>query len=313
MALYTRLTDSRIKEILSDYNLGEMVSISPLEGGQANSSFRIDTHKERFILSVCDEKNSREIDTLTRVLEYLNSKDFPTSPLIRTMSGHRFLTHDKKPVYVKKFIPGRVIQNLKPDMVFDVGKAMAVLHRLQKIPGLPDRFPYGLDAFDRVLVQDLGHPFIKWLKKQKDYLIMAMDPSMKKRFIHGDIFWDNLVFSNDGGLRAILDFEEACNYYTLFDLGMCAVGCCSHHGEFDLSMVARLLKGYTQEIDLCEKEKSQFKVFLVYAATAAAFWRFRQYNLVFPDPEKQDFYQELSCLADQARDMREDRFLRIFN
>jgi homoserine kinase type II len=99
---------------------------------------------------------------------------------------------------------------------------------------------------------------------------------------------------------AILDFEEACYYYRLFDLGMCAVGCCSKNGKFDLAKIKALMTGYTSRQPLMPEELRQLSIFVEYAAVAASLWRFRQYNINYPDSGKADSYLELSSLADQT-------------
>lgn len=42
------------------------------------------------------------------------------------------------------------------------------------------------------------------------------------------------------------------------------------------------------------------KTFIVYAAVATAFWRFRQFNILFPSVELADSYIEMKNIADQV-------------
>lgn len=301
MATYTTLTRAETDRLLARYDLGETRRVSPMPGGQANSSFRIETDRGTFILSVCDEKEMEEVRTLTRVMAWLRDHGFPTTRPVATRSGKPVIQHDGKPVYVKAFIPGDLVRDLTRDMIREIGDAMARLHAVPPPPGLAGRFPYGMEAFETR--PSLPHPFIGWLADKKRFLDASLDVSMDKGLIHGDIFWDNLVFQN-GRLAAILDFEEACLFFPLFDLGMAAVGCCSANGRFDAEKIMALLDGYQRRRPLDQAEKQQFPVFLTYAATAGAFWRFRQYNVRFPLPEKMESYQELAGLADQAPGLR---------
>ncbi len=308
MAAYTTLTPFEVRSLLSNYNLGKLADFIPMEGGQANSSIKIKTEKGVFILSVCDEKNDQEIRMLTCLLADLESRDFPTTRPVRTKTGDFLISHEGKPVYVKEFIHGQVIQFLSNDMVCQVGEIMATLHKMTPVKGIPEQFPYGIESFDDVLERGSQHSYIVWLEEKKKFLEQSLDPNMEKGFIHGDIFWDNLVFSQ-GTLTAVLDFEEACYYYRLFDLGMCSVGCCSLNGFIDMEKVKALLKGYQKNTPLIKNEKVQFKHFLEYAAVAGSFWRFRQYNIKHPDPNKVDTYLEFSALADQIHTMGQTEFM----
>ncbi len=308
MADYTRLTREILEQLLGAYDLGELESMAPLEGGQANSSMKIKTRTGAFTLSVCDEKNPSQVLCLTRILAYLEAHGFPTPRLVRTRDGRSFIDYGGKPVYIKEFIPGQVCPLLLPDMIFQVGQAMARLHALPPPPGLPRQFPYGLNAFDELLDAKSSHPYQNWLQEKRTFLAATLDPAMARGFVHGDIFWDNLIFSGPV-LTALLDFEEACLYYKLFDLGMAAVGCCAANGVFDLDRVKQLTTGYQSLCPLTETEKKQYKIFMEYAAVAASFWRFRQYNIRYPSPDKKDNHRELSSLAEQVHAMEENQFL----
>jgi homoserine kinase type II len=311
MADYTKLTLKTVKAIISEYDLGEFKSMAPLDGGQANSSVKILTRTGAFTLSVCDEKNADDIHCLTRVLTYLEARGFPCTRLIVTRNGSPFIHHGTKPVYIKEFLTGEVCRDLSHEMLIQVGNAMAKLHALASPPNLPDQFPYGLESFDELFGIGMLHPYVKWLKKKKEFLITAIDQTMAKGFIHGDIFWDNLLFSKDT-LVAILDFEEACTYFKLYDLGMAVVGCCAQNKNFSMDQVKQLIRGYEQVCPLTDPEKKQLKIFMEYAAVAASFWRFRQYNLRYPSPGKKDNYLELAGLADQIHSMEDQKFADIF-
>ncbi len=312
MADFTRLSNSDLENILNQYDIGDLIDFSSMKGGQANSSFILETTQGYFILSVCDEKNSEEINTLTMVLEYLESKGYPTSRIIQTRDKAGFITWSNKPVYMKRFMTGDVVKDLNSQMLFQAGQAMAKLHEIPPLEVMPDKFPYGFAAFEQVFDSGIHHSYLPWLKDKKKFLKAFFDSSndtpMKKGFIHGDVFWDNLLFSG-GDLIAVLDFEEACQYYQLFDIGMCSVGCCAQHGKFDINKISDLIQGYQSRIKLTTQEQKQLKIFIEYAAVAGSFWRFRQYNIKNPDEKNKNSYLELSGLADQIHEMSDEEFL----
>jgi len=120
--------------------------------------------------------------------------------------------------------------------------------------------------------------------------------------LHGDIFTSNIVITA-AQEPVIMDFEESCYYYRLFDLGMAAIGTSSENGQLNIAKINALLKGYQQYNLLTAIEKRCFKIFLSYAATATAFWRFRQFNILVPIAARKDSYKEMQQLAIQARHM----------
>jgi len=313
MAEYTRLTPDTLASLLSCYDLGTLTGITPLDGGLANSSMKITTESGTYTLTVCDEKNEQEIDCLTRVVAHLVQNGIPTPKVIPARSGSAFLMHDSRPVYIKEFLPGQVRADLSFSMLFQVGEVLADLHRLAPPPDVPQAFPYGMGTFSEIFALRLNHPYVDWLRQKIGFLQSALDPAMEKGLIHGDLFWDNLVFDDDL-LAAVLDFEEACHYYKLYDIGMCAIGCCARDNRLSMARIASLVDGYQQRCPLTHTEKKQLKVFIEYAGAAASFWRFRQYHVRRPDPARQDSHLELSCLADQVHDMDDREFLdRVFS
>ncbi|MCF8075470.1 MAG: homoserine kinase [Desulfotignum sp.] len=312
MAEYTRLTPETIASLLSCYDLGTVTDMTPLAGGLANSSIKITTVSGTYTLTVCDEKNAREIDCLTRVVAYLDKQGIPTPRVIPARSGDLFIMHDSRPVYIKEFLPGQVREDLSFSMLSQVGEVLADLHRLDPPPEIPQQFPYGMGAFSEIFEMRLDHPYVDWLRQKIGFLQSALDPAMEKGLIHGDLFWDNLVFTHDI-LVAVLDFEEACHYYKLYDIGMCAIGCCARDERLSMARIASLVQGYEQRCPLTHTEKKQLKIFIEYAGVAASFWRFRQYHVRHPDPTRQNSHLELSSRADQVHAMDDREFLdRVF-
>jgi len=303
LADLTILSIEDIQSILENYHLGDLKNAIPLSGGQANSSYKLLTAGGSFTLSVCDEKSAEEIHTLTRVLDYLEINRFPATRLVRPAIGTDFIEYKGKPVYIKQFLDGGVIRELDGPMLEQVGNAIAQLHELTAPDCVPHSFAYGIEHFEEVLTADISHPFKDWLKDKTDMLKSELDLTMARGFIHGDIFWDNLLF-NKGKLTAVLDFEEACQYIRLFDLGMAALGCCSAEGRFNADKITWLIQSYQPRRSLTGTEKAQFIPFIVYAATATAFWRFKQYNLRHPNLNLADSYKEMAALADHPPEVR---------
>ena len=299
MANYTKPTFSELKMLLSNYDTGKVEKAAPLEGGQANTSIKITSEKGIFVLSICDEKDPGDIRNLTEILLLLERQQFQTTRLVVTKKGENFILHGAVPVYMKEFLPGQTVQNLSTDMLGQVGSAMASLHRFKQIKSIQDSFPNGLEAFAVLLKEGLNHPYLDWLTRKKEFLHKSINVGMPKGFIHGDIFWDNLLFDS-GSLVAILDFEEACYFYKLFDLGMAAVGCCSKNGRFNIPSIRSLLSGYTQISPLTIQEREQLTIFIEYAAVSASFWRFRQYNIrrLSPTKKRKLHRTDLSCRSD---------------
>ena len=289
------------------------MNMEPLTGGQANSSFKIKTETGFYILSICDEKSQSEVKLLTTLLDYLEEHDFPTTRVVKTDAGSPLIAYEEKPVYIKKYIEGEVFDHLNEGKVYQMGEKLAQLHEITPHPELADQHAYGIECFDEVFQDPLKDDFELWIKEKTQYLNRTLKLDLPKGFIHGDLFYDNTLYQ-DETLVAILDFEEACHYYRIFDLGMCAISACARDGFFSLELLKALIAGYETVRRLEQAEKEQLQVNAEYAAIATAFWRFRQYHVRNPEKEKAGAHLEMKQLADQVHEIPNDFFsTAVFN
>jgi len=298
MASYTRIKQSDLVEILSAYSLGEPLSIHELKGGQANSSFRFATRQGDFVLSVCDEKPLPEVIRLVAVLDLLKTHDFPTTRVVKTRNGEPALDWHGKPVMIKSYIAGDVPREINGAMMRQVGRQLARLHRIPAPAGIPRRFAYGLDSFREVIDAHRHSGYGRWLAAKSRSLEEALACDLPRCMIHGDLFYDNTLF-DDGQLVAVLDFEEVCVYFRIFDIGMCLVGFWAREGKVSLELAGSLLSGYQSEMPLTAEERARLRDFAVFGATATSFWRFRQYNMVIPGSPLARSHLPMDRLADE--------------
>lgn len=309
MATYTTLDRYQIERLLKNYDVGPLLHFEALSGGKANSSIIISSGKGRFVLSVCDEKESGEIDSLTAILEYLDEHDFPTTRIVRTVSGRSMVALGDKPVYLKEYIEGRVETEFSPSMVHQVGMVLARLHEVPTHHKLPQEFAYGIEAFDEIVCGESRGGYPEWLLEKKELIKGACSEDLPRGFVHGDLFSDNILFM-DNKLVAVLDFEEACIYFLLFDLGMCVTGCCTVNGRFSLDLAAELIHGYQSVRKLQPLEQQLLQLHIEYGAVATSFWRYRQYNQRYPEAGQSMLYKEMTVLAEEVHDIPEGKFIK---
>ncbi|MFT5726737.1 MAG: homoserine kinase type II [Desulforhopalus sp.] len=305
MATYTVLTSQTIKNLLQSYDLGELLDFQIMDGGQANSSVIITTGRGKYVLSVCDEKSEKDIKILTSTLDQLNHHGFRTSRLIKTREVTGHIDYQGKPVYIKEYIEGDVEKLLSAEMYYQIGQELAKLHSVPAPSDLLETFSYGIEKFIEVTASDGDYPI--WLKEKTKQLQSCLNNGLPKGFVHGDLFYDNILFHN-GKLTAVLDFEEACHYFLVFDLGMCIAGSCSVGETLSLDSATSLVEGYQSVRQLEKLEKELLQLHIIYGAVATSFWRFRQFNIVYPNIGKNHVYTEMMNLANHVDSISEIDF-----
>ena len=304
MARYTTLSTSELARIVAQYPIGTSLKLEEMPGGFGNSNFKLTTTDGEFLLKICDEKDSAELNMQIALLQHLRQHAYPTVYPILTTDQKPLIHETFGSVMLYPFLQGEEPRP-SPNILAHLGEALAKLHRIPPIAGLP-RFAMGISQMRPFLqeVQDTKfatHPFVGSLKSQLEELKPHLNAPLPKGLLHGDLFLDNTLFDGED-MVAILDFEEGCYDTLLIDIGMTIIGCCytSDH-RLHLEAVRRFLDAYNTMRPLTESEWKHLDRFVHYAALSIAFWRFRQFNIRRPDAHRANTYQEMITRSAQFK------------
>ena len=302
MARYTTLSSTELAHIVARYPIGIPLKLEEISGGFGNSNFKLITTNGEFLLKICDEKDLTELKMQISLLQHLYKYRYPTVYPVLT-KDQKPLTHEPVgSVMLYPFLQGDEPQS-SPNTLAQLGEALAKLHRIPPITGLP-RFAMGISQmhpfFKEVRnTQFAAHPFVELLKSQVESIEPQLNDSLPVGLLHGDLFLDNTLFDGDR-LVAILDFEEGCYDTLLIDVGMTLIGCCyTPQHKLNLKAARRFLDAYNAGRPLTNSEWEHLDCFVHYAALSIAFWRFRQFNIRRPDTRRADTYQEMLTRSEQ--------------
>ena len=319
MATYTQLTQLEIQKLADNYHL-QITEFAPLDGGNGNSSYLVKVGKKTYVLTVCDDKKFDEVFKMGQLLLLLEQHKVPCNRVIPTHSGKILTTYssahssgkEDKAVMLKEYIAGQVVEVLDEAMLFEVGKQAAKLNQITAPDYLPTHHPYGRQLFPNANGLNIDPKYEAWMTQQIDYLQQHLSEELPRGLIHGDLFFDNLLFdetSDEWAFKAIIDFEEACHYYSVFELGMAVVGTCIDDDiKVNLDKVRALVAGYQQIRSLQSIEKQSLQLFIQYAAVATSYWRFNHYNVEEPDINQANHHWQMVQLANAVSDISAKRF-----
>ncbi len=313
MAQYTILDDAGIQDILILYGIEKIQSYEVLSGGLANTNYLVQTEQHSLVLTICEQKTHEEAKRLGVLLEYLKQNKFSTSKLVKASNGALTVAWQDKPVLLKEFIVGDIVQDLSKSRLIYLGRELAKLHRIEAPDYVAQDLSFGMGYFDEVQAYASESSFYKWLKHTQEYIENYITVDLPKSLIHSDIFYDNIIISKESKHPIIMDFEEACYYYRIFDIGMMLIGVCRDDKIINLTKVSHLIAGYEKEMKLLDIEKKALKAFTVYAATATGFWRHYNFNYVNIIPDKKGHYLEMKLLADSLINMDDGDFDKAIN
>ena len=269
MARYTNLSPTELAHIVAQYPIGTSLKLEEIPGGFGNSNFKLTTTDGEFLLKICDEKDTAELNMQIALLAQLQQHAYPTVYPILTKAEQPLIHETFGSVMLYPFLRGTP-PSPSPRVLAQLGAALAELHRIPPIADLP-RFAMGISQM-RPFFQEVrdtefaAHPFVELLKSELETIEPQLNTPLPMGLLHGDLFLDNTLFDGDQ-MVAILDFEEGCYDTLLLDVGMTIIGCCyTPEHRLNLKAVQGFLDAYNAMRPLTDSEWQHLDCFVHYAA-----------------------------------------------
>ncbi len=196
-----------------------------LSGGASRETWRFTADGQPLIAQCQRNGDERDMSVEVAVLSAAWRQDVPVAELLASGSFA-----DGGGFFITEFVPGETVprrilrddeyRSARSRLAGQLGEAAARIHQIDvaTIDGLDDDDQ--LDHYQSVL-DDLGEPHpafelaIRWLLSNRP-------ESTRRTLVHGDLRLGNLIV-DDGGLRAVLDWELAHIGNPMEDLGWACV------------------------------------------------------------------------------------------
>jgi len=138
MAAYTILNEGVINAILENYNIAPVRNFEVLGGGSENTNYFVESDDGKFVLTICENKTLEHSRALATLLEHLMENGFHTSKVIRDKDGECISTLNGKPIMLKGFLDGKVLEAFDLDMTRKLGQQIGRLHQIKPLTHLPE-------------------------------------------------------------------------------------------------------------------------------------------------------------------------------
>jgi homoserine kinase type II len=301
MKQYSILKKQDVTRILKPYSIKNLTNIEKLSGGSENTNYLITANNHHYVLSLFENKSLDHVKVLAQLLLHLNENNFKASQTVSTTNGQTVTCWNKKPIIIKHFIEGEIMDTLPNHIIELVGEATGKLHQVPPPDYLPKTLDYGQENFKLVNQYAPKTSFEDWIQAVRRYIQPYLKIDLPKAFTHSDLFCSNIIISSDKKSVTIIDFEESTYYYRVFDIGMAIIGLCSEGKVLNQKKVKSFLLGYKKEIKLTPDEEKALQPFTVYAGASMTFWRHKNFNYVYPNMGLNNHYKALQALADYAK------------
>jgi homoserine kinase type II len=282
----------------------------PIAVGTINTNLCVETAAGRLFVRINEGKAPDDIRREADIVAHAASRGVPTPVPLRTPAGEPFVRWSGELASVFPWVEGRTLRRpeLLPAHAAAVGRGLAALHRAS--PGFPDQRPgrYEPDEIARRFahVSGLGRPelarAVAVLGPELEALAGARAAHLTTGIIHGDLFMDNVLFTDAGPaarLAALIDFEQASWGRLAYDLAVTTLAFGFGRDDFRADVVRALIEAYAAERPPTAAERAAFGAELRFAACRFAVTRITDVHLKRDAgaPPGKDFNRYLARLA----------------
>jgi homoserine kinase type II len=289
VGVFTHLGREDAEAIARAYGLGEVRSVRGIAAGSVNSNYALDCDRGPFFLRIYEEQDGAGAADEARLLSVLEARGVKTpAPLVATSasaaSPPRARTVEGKPVAVFPWREGgmRCQASVTAEDARRVGAELGRVHVAGE----------GLEVgAGRFRIEDLRGR-IDVIEGAEDPLLAREAPLLRAKLaewtgrravvpeglIHGDLFRDNVLWTVDGSIAALLDFESASRGRYVFDLMVTVLAWAFGEG-LDAGIARGICDGYRSVRELEEEEIAALRTEGCLAALRFAITRITDYAM----------------------------------
>ena len=270
MAVYTKLNQNDIEDILSNYTLGKLESFEGIKEGIENTNYFLLINKKKFILTVYEKRvKPKDLPFFSDLMSSLNKANFKCPAPILNNKNNTVTDFGGKKLMIVSFLDGKAKQNLSPANCKSIGLETAKMHELTK--DLKFKRPNDLSVlswrklFDAVKDEctKIHKDLPKLIEENLNDVEKNWPKNLPKGIIHADLFHDNIFFIKDK-FSGMIDFYFSCEDYFAFEIAICFNALCfdglKSNLSFNITKAKNFIDGYTSVRKLTNEERESIKV-----------------------------------------------------
>ena len=270
MAVYTKLSEENLKDILSHYNLGKLDSFKGIEEGIENTNYFLSVNKKKYILTVYEKRvKTKDLPFFSELMTTLNESNFKCPVPITNNSKQVITEFNNKKLMIVTFLEGKAKRNLSPDNCKSVGKEVAKMHEITKNFSIKRQNDLSIKSwrnlFDAVKGQcsKIHSDLPRLIEENLKDVEKNWPKNLPQGIIHADLFHDNIFFEKEK-FSGIIDFYFSCNDFFAFEIAICFNALCfdgvKENLSFNVTKAKNFIEGYSSIRKLTEAEKDSIKV-----------------------------------------------------
>jgi homoserine kinase type II len=288
MAVFTPVTDREVAELLTQFAIGEFVSLQGITSGIENSNFYVSTNRGCWVLTIFEKLQEKDLGFYLQLCRHLGLQGLKVSSPEPTKAGQLLSAIQGKPCSLAPCLPGQSEEVPPLSAVSDLGGMLARMHLGVRDFHLTQKNQKGLEFWQEAIPllkphmpADLFELLQEEVRAQEAFFSSGLYLGLDKGAVHADLFRNNALIEN-GRIGGVFDFYFACTAPFLYDIAVTMNDWCINldTGAFDAEKAQAFINAYDAVRPLSEAEHEAWPMML--RAAALRFWVSRLYDFYLP-------------------------------
>ena len=268
MAVYTQVSAEALAKFLSRYDVGALRSAKGIAEGVQNSNYLVDTDRDRFILTLYEERTETDdLPFFLAMLDHLATDGNPVPRALPDKTGMVVQSLAGRPACLIEFLDGVSVSQPTVGQARAAAAAMGDLHASLVSFAPTRRNPLGVEDWPAMLARcgrdmdAIAPGLFDRVERALAAVVNAWPSTLQAAAIHSDLFPDNVLMLGDR-VTGVIDFYFACTDIRAYDLAvMHGAWCFDGTGRgYDAAIGAALIDGYRQRFALSAAEYAALPV-----------------------------------------------------
>lgn len=251
MAVYTDINEVDLKDFLSQYDAGELLSYKGIAEGVENSNFLLHTTRDPLILTLYEKRvDPGDLPFFLGLMQHLASRGLNCPLPLPRKDGALLGELSDRPAALISFLEGMWLRKPEAKHCRAVGEALAAMHlagadfELKRPNALSLEGWKALWEKSAARADEVEQGLEAEIREELAFLEAHWPKELPEGVIHADLFQDNVFFLGDN-LSGLIDFYFACNDLLAYDVSICLnAWCFEKNGHYNLTKGMALLEGY---------------------------------------------------------------------
>lgn len=225
MAVKTTFSAQEFREILSQYNLGEYQSFTPISHGSVQTNFFLQTTQGTFVFRYYENRSIGSVLFESQLIQYLKDRQYPCPAALKDRRGEAVGVYRDKPYIIFEFVEGEHLEHpdesQKKQLIQRVAQLQNITRDYQPAHK-SDRWNYNIECCRSLARQaaqriDTTNAWEKLTWFEHTLARLQLPESLPKGICHCDFHFSNILFK-DGVFAALIDFDDANYTFLTYDL-----------------------------------------------------------------------------------------------